>query len=109
MHASTLSLSAPACTRLQLGACEQFRRTALLAPARHQVQGGTKSLVCRYTELQVYEVLINTAVSLGEAAREAAPVFEVVAAFGYSSIAAQEAGHTRLMTLHLSRSEDVVW
>lgn len=43
--------------------------------------------VQRYMELQVYKVLTDAAASLVEVLREAAPVFEVVAAFGSASVA----------------------
>ena len=66
-------------------------------------------LVCRFAELQVYELMSNTAVSLVEVAREAAPVYEDIVAFIYSAMGMQRAGHPRLMSVHLSCLGVVVW
>ena len=46
------------------------------------------------------EVYTNTAVSLVELAREAAPVYIVVAAIMRSSRSTPQAGHPRLTSLH---------
>ena len=65
--------------------------------------------MCRYRELQVYEVPTNTAVNLVAAARQAAPVSEAVVALAESSMYIQQAGHLKLTRLHLLCSGAVVW
>ena len=56
----------------------------------------------------MYEVLTNSAVSLVELAREAAPVYGVVIALAHGSVGMHQAGHPGVMSLHVSCSGDSV-